>query len=334
MNCICNGMAQILINSRIVSNIIMKKEMVKCEFIKSIYKQVCICAFYIVLFLSCNNDSKEFGVVILDKRPVHNTKVNQHLVYWQEVWVDPRPVVFHFIKLNLQSHYYELFTIIGEDPDGDGPAEAQLESPVQLVVKNQALAAVNANAFRHISGTSDDEKKRGWYVNKAVDIAGLAVNNRIIRSDTEKSRIDFWIDLDNIPYIGKITNPDSVKTAVSDWGSNLLEDGEIVPIQSNIQHPRTMLGFDKEKRFIILVVADGRQEGYSEGISLYEAAGVMKEHGCYEAVNLDGGGSSIMLARKLSEGGGMNQVQIMNSPSGGIRAIPVMLAIRKLKIEN
>jgi len=308
---------------------IMKKCLGIFGHIKSIYTWITFCFVLLILVVGCSNKTKEFGVIILEEAPSNISKVEQALVYWKESWVEPRPVIFHFIKLDLKNSKYELFTIIGEDPDGEGPAEAQLNSPVQLVVQNHALAAVNANAFRHLPGIPDNEKRRGWFENKPVDIAGIAINNGVVRSDTENSRTDFWIDLNNLPHIGKINNTDSVKTAVSDWGSSLLEKGEIVVEKSNIQHPRTMVGFDKERRFIILVVADGRQEGYSEGISLYEAAVIMKEHECFEAVNLDGGGSSIMLAKKIPEGGIINQAQIMNRPSGRIRAIPVMLGVRR-----
>ena len=47
-----------------------------------------------------------------------------------------------------------------------------------------------------------------------------------------------------------------------------VENGAIVVAEDNLLHPRTLLGIDKSGRWLLLVVADGRQEGYSEGISL------------------------------------------------------------------
>ena len=69
------------------------------------------------------------------------------------------------------------------------------------------------------------------------------------------------------------------------------------------RHPRTALGFNS--RYFYLVVADGRQQGLSMGMSFAELATFMKKLGCTEAMNLDGGGSATFwLAGK-----------VMNSPS-------------------
>ena len=58
------------------------------------------------------------------------------------------------------------------------------------------------------------------------------------------------------------------------------------------KNPRTAVGFTEDGRFIMITV-DGREED-STGMTLYELAALMKELGCYNAMNLDGGGSSQM----------------------------------------
>ena len=68
--------------------------------------------------------------------------------------------------------------------------------------------------------------------------------------------------------------------------------------------PRTVLGYNDQK--LILIVADGRQPGYSVGISLYEFANIMIELGVTEAINLDGGGSSTFVV----------DGEVVNRPSG------------------
>ena len=55
--------------------------------------------------------------------------------------------------------------------------------------------------------------------------------------------------------------------------------------------PRTAVGFTANKH-IIMLVADGRMPGTSEGLSMDELANVFISFGCTDAVNLDGGGSS------------------------------------------
>ena len=58
------------------------------------------------------------------------------------------------------------------------------------------------------------------------------------------------------------------------------------------RHPRTAVGFNGKSLFLVTV--DGRQEGYSAGMSLPELAGFLKELGAEDALNLDGGGSTTM----------------------------------------
>lgn len=57
-------------------------------------------------------------------------------------------------------------------------------------------------------------------------------------------------------------------------------------------HPRTAIGRRSDGE-IWFVVVDGRQK-VSEGMSLNDLAAWFLEHGCTEAINLDGGGSSAM----------------------------------------
>lgn len=60
------------------------------------------------------------------------------------------------------------------------------------------------------------------------------------------------------------------------------------------RHPRTAIGY-RDENTLIMVVIDGRQKP-SAGVTITELAQIMFDLGCYEAVNLDGGGSSAMIA--------------------------------------
>ncbi|MEU1071365.1 MULTISPECIES: phosphodiester glycosidase family protein [unclassified Streptomyces] len=62
---------------------------------------------------------------------------------------------------------------------------------------------------------------------------------------------------------------------------------------TNRANPRSMMGVDGDGR-LMLAVVDGRQAGYSEGLSIAWTAELMRRLGAREALNLDGGGSSVM----------------------------------------
>lgn len=73
--------------------------------------------------------------------------------------------------------------------------------------------------------------------------------------------------------------------------------------------PMTAVGVKKDGMVIMLTV-DGRQPGYSKGITVYQLAQLMLEQGCYNAIHLDGGGSTTMV---INDGG----LKVANSPSDG-----------------
>ncbi len=82
------------------------------------------------------------------------------------------------------------------------------------------------------------------------------------------------------------------------FGPGLIENGNLVVSQSEeveqakTSNPRTAIGMITPLHYI-MVVSDGRTEE-SEGLTLYQLGELMKNYGCTEAYNLDGGGSSTM----------------------------------------
>ena len=61
---------------------------------------------------------------------------------------------------------------------------------------------------------------------------------------------------------------------------------------SSPSNPRTAVGVIDDKHYVF-VVSDGRTD-VSKGLSLMQLAECMKELGCKQAYNLDGGGSTTM----------------------------------------
>jgi len=65
---------------------------------------------------------------------------------------------------------------------------------------------------------------------------------------------------------------------------------------SGERHPRTGVGFNEDSTVVIFVVVDGRQH-FSRGATMEEMATIMQGLGAWNAVNLDGGGSSTLVVR-------------------------------------
>ncbi len=92
------------------------------------------------------------------------------------------------------------------------------------------------------------------------------------------------------------------------------------------KHPRTGIGFTREKDKIMLFVVDGRQDGYSIGMSLHKFAEFMIKWNVYQGLNLDGGGSSTMFIKD----------KVVNKPSDieGERPVSNAILILSNDIEN
>lgn len=101
--------------------------------------------------------------------------------------------------------------------------------------------------------------------------------------------------------IKTIPNWDNVNHIIS-GGPYLVKNGKMF-VDINEQklgaisgkNPRTAVGYTKEGNFIMVAV-DGR-EGASVGMTLWELAAFMQSIGCVNAMNLDGGGSTVMYVK-------------------------------------
>lgn len=126
----------------------------------------------------------------------------------------------------------------------------------------------------------------------------------------------------DLAYSSRASDGAALKTAI---GGNqlLLKDGQIVAPDDPL-HPRTAVGFSADGKKMFLLTVDGRQAPYLLGLNLKDMAAILREMGAHNAVNLDGGGSSTLLAREP----GTDQVTVRNTPSDGAeRPVPNGLAL-------
>jgi exopolysaccharide biosynthesis protein len=86
------------------------------------------------------------------------------------------------------------------------------------------------------------------------------------------------------------------------------------------KHPRTAMGFSNRDSSLIILVVQGRFPGIAEGATLQHMAKILYDIGCFEALNLDGGGSSCLLVN------GKNTIQ--PSDKGEQRPVPAVFIIR------
>ncbi len=131
----------------------------------------------------------------------------------------------------------------------------------------------------------------------------------------------------NLAPLDASFDPQTISWAIS-GGPRILRDGQIsieceqegFPLSfRQTKHPRTAVGLKEDA--LLHVVIDGRQPGYSEGMTLDELAEFLLNAGCKDALNLDGGGSSTLLVRG----------RVVNQPSDG-RERPIANALLLLNL--
>lgn len=121
-----------------------------------------------------------------------------------------------------------------------------------------------------------------------------------------------------VSYAPKVDGDSLINFAI---GGNaiLVENGEVpTRLDDSTTAPRTAVGFSEDGQKMVLVVVDGRQSN-SRGMTLKELGELMAEFGAHQALNIDGGGSTTMVARMP----GKEEAEVVNSPSDGTeRSVP------------
>jgi len=187
---------------------------------------------------------------------------------------------------------------------GDPPGtESHLESVPQWMQREGASFAVNANFFAKLAGAPEH-----WTAEQPVDVIGPSVSEGRVVSHANASGLGhpaLLLDAKRRARIAcaveaDLRGMDDVVAGISDpatGGCLLVEKGKnrAVDLPDRLRtprHPRTAAGLTRDGRELILAVVDGRQPGWSVGMTLEELAGLLVRLGAYDGVNLDGGGSS------------------------------------------
>lgn len=188
---------------------------------------------------------------------------------------------------------YQQFTLLVYNPDRYSTRVVQAEK----MARTSDLAAA-AGASGAVNG-SFYNMKSGWPVafvrSSGTAYGPVSLDNRLLNGAVvirnRKVKVVPWNSSTLL----------SVQTAYPDVmqaGPLLVSDKKAIPIVADpgmaARHPRTAIGLNREQ--VLFLVADGRHPGHADGLSLVELAWLMRQIGCTDALNLDGGGSSTLWA--------------------------------------
>ncbi len=249
-----------------------------------------------------------YGGLCLNRPP--RTDLEQQLfpgiTYQRLARATPRRIMLHVVTVDLTTPNLK-FLVTPGTPSTDG-MEIKARTTSGFSSEFGVKLAINASFFLPFYERSP------WnyypHVGDRVNILGQAISQGNIYSPSATSWSVMCIAPDNsIQMGGKECKPGTMQ-ALS--GNRLLvEGGEIVPPDPNVTPklmPCTAVGLNKAGDKLWMVVGDGRQPFYSEGLNLSELTNIFLELGANVALNLDGGGSSSLVI----ESGG--QPTLLNAP--------------------
>ncbi len=242
------------------------------------------------------------------------TEVNQKYFrgavrYIREVYETPRKMIVNVFVVDTKTEKMKFLVTPPSNNSDAAPMCARTTS--EFLEEHGVQFAVNGDGYTHV----DPDSVPGLSCPDGRDLLNpnsYAASRGTVYSQRWDQRPIMYINANN--EITFNSPKGAVYNAIS--GDRVLVEKGKIPagLDNSVLQPRTAVGVNQNGRWMLLIVVDGRQPGYSEGCTLTELAEMLiKYGGVYNAINLDGGGSSAMVMEKDGK------AEILNSPiEGGI----------------
>ncbi len=247
--------------------------------------------------------------------------------------VDGTPIRGWVAEIDLLDPSLEIVVTGAPDDGARATGDSRLIAVDAWAAEEGCVLAINANFFGVTSDPKSDPRQAKFETGRVSDIIGLCVSDGVIVSPVSHPRGEVAypsvvFTKDRRARIGLLERPQTLDawdavggvgaTESEPFGSLLVTDGAntggTARVDPQARHPRTAIGADQAGERLWVFVIDGRQPEWSVGATLPELAAWMIERGVYNAVNLDGGGSTSFVHDPTPGRPGDEQT---NKPSGG-----------------
>jgi exopolysaccharide biosynthesis protein len=212
----------------------------------------------------------------------------------------------------------------GADPDGAGKWQTTLMPPTKIAARENFDLVINGDFFAAQAVKDAEGTNSGYRAGQWAAVIGPAVTDGKIWSTIQTPRPCLVVHKDRTVAIQDVSRPPAADWEVISGNVMLVKAGVMVPHETKTRHPRTVVGLDATGKKLVILLVDGRKPGIAVGMSYDELAAEMLRLGCCDALNLDGGGSSVLAVRDIQTG----EMKILNEPTDGReRAVADVLGI-------
>ena len=159
---------------------------------------------------------------------------------------------------------------------------------VDMAIENDAVVAINGGGFIDPDGNGNGGNAVGIIIKDGKILQGSSGSQGVIGFTN-----------DNKLFLGYVSATEAINRGVRDaleFGPFLIVNGKSSNILGNGGygiHPRSAIG-QRQDGIVLFLVIDGRRVD-SMGASMKDVSDIMLKYGAYNAANLDGGNSSVLV---------------------------------------
>lgn len=247
--------------------------------------------------------SRDFLVrVSTASRPASITqRLYPGVTYLRRELTVPRLIVVHVIAIDLQTQKLEFLVT----PSANNTDVLCSRTTSQFLEEFKLHAAINGGYYSYLSVS--DPQAACPNGGDPVRISDYAASRGRVYSPKTTAQPEVFIGQRNQVTFEQM--PGRVFNAVS-GDRMVVRDGRVVKnLAAQDPNPRTAIGLNRNGRWLTWMVVDGRQTGYSEGVTFPELGELLISYGVHTGANMDGGGSSAMVIRGVD-----GKARVLNSP--------------------
>ncbi|AFZ00226.1 phosphodiester glycosidase family protein [Calothrix sp. PCC 6303] len=237
------------------------------------------------------------------------------VVYQRSAKSTPRPLLIHIVTIDLTKPKIKPFVTPGVE---DGSSETIAQTVPEFLTKHKLQIAINGSYFHPFKETTPwDFYPRS---SEQTFVLGQLISNGKIYSEPEKNwHVLCFAPNNRVQITGSINCPQGTVHGIA--GEEVLifqnqvknsfylqkyefkkKEPKEEDLKKDKPYSRAAVGIDKEGKKLWLVLVDGKQPLYSEGMTKAELTKLFVDLGVYSALNLDGGGSTTLAIANENNG--------------------------------